>query len=519
MADPNLPPADPPNPLPPPPVAGQVDVGAALMAIAAALNSFNNNNAAVMAALTAGGIGAAGAAGGGAPIINPIINPHLDPIFQPTAFDLSSRAGSTAYLRACEKLDETWNGAVEKFPAFVLALRIRADEFNWDAPAPHGIIRFPHHADNTITLNLLVDYHRITHADINAANTNRTNDRAKQNSTALYRALKQSIDGDLKSTLFQQIGNLPSTEDGVALFFRLTQLTVTSSLQLSMISLQSILTFAPADYNFNVSSINTQLNHLFVLATTRDRQLSEGERLQHTLTAYSRILQPDDWASWIKPLRELFDNQSVVSPFPYVTSQDLMNAGVVKYTKITNESHGTFGGSSNSIRDDIVAQLSQGITAAKRKANPTKRDDKPADSSDPDDSAQEQPKKVPPFVRHYKSSNKPDATKYKVGDSKVWKGETWYFCDCPTHRFRHKWHTHTAASCDTRTNWLAQKGTNPTANAASVPSSVDTATTSASEPSSVTSAPDLAGLLASALSLAGNNSLTRDFIADALGSL
>ena len=108
--------------------------------------------------------------------------------------------------------------------------------------------------------------------------------------------LKSSISGDLKSTLFSQVGNIPTHEDGTRLFAQLTTFTMAASLQLSMDCFKRILEFDPADNAFNITTINTKVNHLFVLATTRQRILGEPDSIQHTLTAYDRIKQPEEWA-------------------------------------------------------------------------------------------------------------------------------------------------------------------------------------------------------------------------------
>jgi hypothetical protein len=67
--------------------------------------------------------------------------------------------------------------------------------------------------------------------NILALHANCSDDHAKQN---VAPALKQLIEGGINATLFQQIGNLPCSKDGIALFFCLTQLTGISFLQLSM---------------------------------------------------------------------------------------------------------------------------------------------------------------------------------------------------------------------------------------------------------------------------------------------
>ena len=47
-------------------------------------------------------------------------------------------------------------------------------------------------------------------------------------------------------------------------------------------------------------------------------------------------------------------------------------------------------------------------------------------------------KTLPPFVRHFKATTASDAATFKVGNTKEWKGDTWYFFDCPNHLDRIK---------------------------------------------------------------------------------
>ena len=134
---------------------------------------------------------------------------------------------------------------------------------------------------------MLTDYHSLTILQVNNASAARVNPRATQNARAMYSCLKSSISGDLKSTLFSQVGNLPTHEDVTCLFAQLTTFTMSASLQLSMDSFKRILEFDPADNAFNITTINTKLNHLFVIATIGQRILGEHECIQHTLTAYA----------------------------------------------------------------------------------------------------------------------------------------------------------------------------------------------------------------------------------------
>lgn len=470
------------------------ELAAVLQALATAITNMTN----------AGNFGGGGAAAAA----------QLDPAFEAAPFDLSSRAGAAAYARACLKLDEVWDGTVHKFPSFVIALRLRSSEANWDTASPQGIIRIQDPVDANKSYNLLTEYHQISEAAILAAETNRTDNRAKQNATAMYRTLKQSLDGDIKATMFHQIDNLQPSEDGVALFYRLTKLTAVASLQLSMLSFRKIMEFNPADFNFNITTINTQLNQLFVLSTTSQRQLANAERIEYVLQVYDRIKRPDQWAHWV------INQFSLVREGNIPNCQAFMNAAVIQYNEITNRQEGKFGGSSLSIEkemEDIVALVAKKHAAKATATTAAAGDAKRVRTSNPPN---------PPFHRHFKVSMDPGAATYKIGDTKVWNDETWYYCDYPNHRNRSRWHTHSAAACRTRTAWLAEKKNKPAANAAdvdapatTVPAAAGSSSSSSTSSTLTTSvSPDLTALLATALGLA-SDSVTKDIIAEALNSL
>ena len=127
----------------------------------------------------------------------------------------------------------------------------------------------------------------MTDAQIDAAHAARNDPRAIQNARAFYHTLKKSVTGNLKTILFDQADNIPVIEDGNKFFKRMTELTSSATLQLSMLSFKNILHFDPAQYDFKIPIINTKLSQLFVLATTRERQLSQQERVQHALAVGS----------------------------------------------------------------------------------------------------------------------------------------------------------------------------------------------------------------------------------------
>ena len=434
--------------------------------------------------------------------------PILDPFNATSPFDLGTRAGSFAWSQACSPLTVKWDGNIENLPPFLIALRIRAQEVKWDAPPPHGILTFTTQGANK---NLLQDYHSITPAMTEAARVARADPRAIQNSLALYTCVKNSIEGTLQTTMFDQGGNLLETQDGCSLLIRLLGFTTASSLQLSIDSLGRLQTFDPTSCNFDIGKINTQMLHLFVLATTGQRQLGEPEKLQHVLTCYTRIQQPAVWLTWVTNQIELFDAGQLTN------CQDFMNKADAKAKKIAAANGGVFGGKTTTVQDDIMAMFSQ---KQKLPSSNKRKPDSDGSSAPPTST------KLPPWVRHFKKSTATDAEHYKVGDSKEFDGKTWYFCDCPLHKDRVRFHTHTAESCRTRTRWIADgsppaRGAAPSANPADgtlpSPTSVDAATPAGAPSPSATD--EATVLLASALSQVGHNPLVSEMIADALNTL
>ena len=446
--------------------------------------------------------------------------PLLDPYTDHAPFDLSSRAGSQAFATACMVLDDTWDGTADAFPTFVVALRVRAREVNWGAPTPYGILTIgATQADQNNNIpafagyNLLTDYHNITQTQLTTAFNNRTNDRAIQNSKAMYRCLKASITGDLKITVFDQIDNLPTHEDGPSLFKLLTSFTTISSLQLSMLAFRQILDFDPAEYDFKIAMVNTKLNHLFVLATTPHRRLEDLERISHTLNAYARIKQPETWAQWVRNQVDEYDRGRITN------SQDFMNQAIIKYNKIDGNSEDGFKGSSTTLQEDIVAMIT---TTNKRKRN---TDNKSQEAKPDTNDNTKTDKKTPPFVKFTKVNNTPDSPLFKVGDTKLWNDKTWHYCDCPNHRGGIHWHTHPADACRTRARWLKtnEKNTKPNANVAEEPSTEpkneEAPIQDSNDTTQDTTHSDVIGLLAAALNMTGDNEIAKDLIADALSAI
>jgi hypothetical protein len=447
---------------------------------------------------------------------------YLDPIHEDAPFDLSSRSGATAYARVCTKLDESWDGDVSKFAGFVIALQLRARDANWDAPSPFGILQIEDPNDATKSYHLFSEYHRLTEPAIAQAAAARTDIRAKQNATALYRTLRLSLEGSVKSTMLHQTGNLQANEDGVAFFFRLTQLTAVASLQLSMLSWKKIMEFDPTEFQFNIPVINTQLNELFIMAATVQRPLDEYARVEYILQVYDRIKRPEQWVQWVQTQFNL-----IRSGVGIHNSQAFMNTATITYSEITQRQQGKFNGSTVTMQgeiENIVALIAKKNTRSTTATAAAVAGGSNSDSSEDSTTRQRAPK--PPFSRHFKHSKEPGATPYNNGDTKVWNGTTYHFCDYPSHRDRLHWHPFPADQCRTRTAWLAKGGNRPVAHAADATPDAPTNPTPAATPSPAPNpgpVPDnVSALLASALSLlshSNSDDLTKDLIADALNSL
>ena len=117
---------------------------------------------------------------------------------------------------------------------------------------------------------------------------------------------------------------------------------------------------------------------------------------------------------------------------------------------------------------------------------------------------------------------------YKVGDSKVWKGKTYYYCDTTLHNNRIKRHKHKPATCRTRIHWLESKkkkdrAPDPTANIgetknqenedSNVGQGQDITSNANHQPS------DIQAMLASVLTHMSDSGLAKDLIADAISIL
>ena len=215
---------------------------------------------------------------------------------------------------------------------------------------------------------------------------------------------------------------------------------------------------------------------------------------------------------WVQVQEDKFEEGAIT------VLQDFMNLVSVKYNKIAS-SGTSFHGSSKMITEDVIAMVSS-LMGKHNVAGSTS----PSDATTPSTTASCKVSKLCPFAKHFKTSNSPGASAYKVSDSKEWDGCMWYFCDCPNHKDCLKWHTHTAESCHSHQCWLGSKLTNSVAvvtpEDATVATMEDTTLSLLTDPFATTPT-HVSALLASILSLASGsgNTNAQDLVADTLDAI
>ena len=126
-------------------------------------------------------------------------------------FDPTTRAGNRAFEDISKPLDTIWDGTAQTFPSFSSNLARRANNGGWDRAAPHGIL-------NVNGKDVLKDSKSITEADLVAAQIVQIDPRAKQNCKSLFKCLESSITPSVKSTIFDQLENKPTRNDGVEFY-------------------------------------------------------------------------------------------------------------------------------------------------------------------------------------------------------------------------------------------------------------------------------------------------------------
>ena len=119
---------------------------------------------------------------------------------------------------------------------------------------------------------------------------------------------------------------------------------------------------------------------------------------------YSKILQPEVWAQWVRNKVDAFEDGNVTN------CQDFMNSAVIKYNKISSTPD-RFKGSVHTVQEDIIA-----LVAAKVKVRSEHNDNKRKRETDDydDKSSKKLGKSVPKFMNHFFNLPKESSTKSMI---------------------------------------------------------------------------------------------------------
>ncbi|CAJ1958403.1 unnamed protein product [Cylindrotheca closterium] len=315
--------------------------------------------------------------------------------------DLSSRSGAAAADKASAKLPIEITGKETEIVLWIQALKSHCSETYMEAAGPTGILDFG-------GKNLLTHYHSILMTDI--------------------------------LQLFGLNGSMPTLGKGdrPTLFKAIIDTTAPASLLVSMQALTDLGILDPADFDFDIKRINAKASQLIALATTSARSLSDPECIQLLLTIYSRIKQPHAWFLWVQQKITDFEEGQMNAPaggaslYPAFMQNAARKANQLNVDK--SQSHAW---KSTTLTEDVVAMTADAKKYFDAKNN-KKEDNKPPAKKPGRNPTAPSSKLLPPFIKHFKKPESEGNAPYIVGDTKDFKGTTWHFCNCPTHRDKNK---------------------------------------------------------------------------------
>ena len=367
----------------------------------------------------------------------PATAPIHDLFASGTAFDLSTRTGLSAFDKASQPLPETWNGNVAKLPEFLNALKICAQQVGWTQAAPTGIVEIAGH-------NIFDNYQSITAATRTATHSTRADDRALQNSKALFDCLLWSISGTLKTQVIDQFDSL-LTNDGPDLLLMLIDLSGSNSLQVAQTAITELATFDPKVYKFVIPNINSAIQSLFVRA---NRNLNDAEKILHIVSIYKKIQQPEVWSAWVSSRCDDVDSGTIT------TAVQLMNLGATKYHRLVHSgdwASPSLLSANEDLRKDVIALMSKKLsTKSPTQAATPKKQTETITTTSPG-------KKQPPFARYKRTASGKNGKPHVLDDTREWNGKTFYYCNCPTHENQIHWHPWKGSECSIRKKWKANK--------------------------------------------------------------
>lgn len=247
-------------------------------------------------------------------------------------WDYSTREGQNIYKAACSPLPYTFEGKKSSLPAFLLAVRTRADQFGWTDILDITIGQDA--AGHNINRNLLDHYGEITLEQVRAdADYIGTQSRNAQMSHQMYQCLHSTNDTDAANRMVTETEKylINGTPDGpsylttlIQTFFVNTEAKPTQ-LRLKIAEAHSVI--SEKDYNIDLfnTEINSYVQQLHALGTTTQ------DLFAHLTKAYKSV--PD------KAFRTYMSNKIDAHDdgTHKLTAQQLMALAKAKYDDMVEE--------------------------------------------------------------------------------------------------------------------------------------------------------------------------------------
>ena len=357
-------------------------------------------------------------AGGAGPPAPPAPNTSTSP-YAGGAINLASRNGLILYLDGCKALPTTFSGKIDELYTFLSDLKQKAQQCHW-CDATHGILTITKDGND---LDLIDSYGQITMEDLTNARTAReggADDRAKQNAVMMHECICASLVGDAKTKLISA-GEIP--KDGTTTFFRVMEATFTATFTHSQSMRVKLNELHPKTFKCDIVKVNEVVR--FALKTliqgSQGQGLTEQEALFYLFNAYKRIKSPPEWVNHILFL------ESQASRAPDYTAEQLMTDAEAKYNELAKK----WKPSDRSSEEVIIAMLAN--LKGEGKSDKGKR--KPDKSKGRGNKRKKGDYEPPPFAKE----------KGKEGDTKKFKGKTYYCCE-GDHKNGH-WVLHEPAKC------------------------------------------------------------------------
>ena len=356
----------------------------------------------------------------------PVIPDHISP-YEGNALDLSSRTGTSLFLKGSEALASKFTGKVEDLHLFLADLKDHSETCRWNSTT-HGIISI---TVTGTTYNLLDDYGKVNATQIEAAHVVRLGAgdiRARPNAQMMYECLKNSITDDAKSALASR--ELTFHEDGPTLFFHIVNQLFTATFSNAQATRDKLAEFHPKRFRYDILQVNN-----FIRAAVKTSRLPQPQAARSPTRKYCisnsrstrksrlQLNGPPIFYSWRQPLqatpgtcRTLFSTKSKASTPTFPTK----------------------GCGAHPIRP-LRNKLWPWLPSSKKESS---------SKSSSKDKDKEKDKKGPPFAQK----------EGKLGDTKQWNGKTYYYCPA-NHKHSH-WHTHKVEECNTYKKMIKQEKDN-----------------------------------------------------------